>query len=70
MESKARKLIIGTRGSKLALVQTEEVKRLLLEAHPNLTIDVQIIKTMGDKILDVALSKIGDKGTLTIFLMT
>jgi len=56
---------IGTRGSQLALIQTEHVKSLLQDKYPNLKFEVQVIKTKGDKILDVALSKIGDKGLFT-----
>lgn len=59
------KIIIGTRGSQLALYQANETKRILNTALPNLTIDIKIIKTKGDKILDVSLSKIGDKGLFT-----
>ncbi|MGD1044016.1 MAG: hydroxymethylbilane synthase [Bacteroidota bacterium] len=56
---------IGTRGSELALWQTHRVKALL-EAHfPGITVDVQKIKTTGDKILDAPLAKIGDKGLFT-----
>ncbi len=57
-----RAIIIGTRGSKLALKQTDIVKKLLLEKHPTQDIKQKIIKTKGDIILDVALSKVGDKG--------
>ena len=56
---------IGTRGSKLALWQAETVKSELEKAHPTLQFELKIIKTKGDKILDVALSKIGDKGLFT-----
>jgi hydroxymethylbilane synthase len=59
------KLIIGTRGSKLALWQAEFIKSELLKYHKNIEIELKIIKTKGDKILDVALSKIGDKGLFT-----
>lgn len=59
------KLIIGTRSSKLALYQANLVKRKLKTAYPNLEIAINIIKTKGDKILDIALSKIGDKGLFT-----
>lgn len=58
-------IIIGTRGSQLALYQAEKVKATLLEALPQLDVEIKIIKTKGDKILDVALSKIGDKGLFT-----
>ena len=57
-----RTIVIGTRGSKLALKQVEIVKKLLLEKHPKLDIGQKIIKTKGDIILDVALSKIGYTG--------
>ena len=56
---------IGTRGSKLALYQAYKVKELLEECHPEKIFEIVIIKTKGDKILDVALSKIGDKGLFT-----
>lgn len=56
---------IGTRGSQLALYQAELTKKLLLEKFPGTKIEIVIIKTKGDKILDVALSKIGDKGLFT-----
>jgi len=56
-----RKLIIGTRGSKLALWQANYVAKLLRE---NYTIETELktIKTHGDKILDVPLAKVGGKG--------
>lgn len=60
-----RKIIIGSRGSKLALYQSNLAKSLLEQAEPGLTCEVRIIHTKGDKILDVALSKIGDKGLFT-----
>ncbi len=58
-------LRLGTRGSKLALWQAEHVKNALAAAVPDLQVEIHIIKTTGDKILDVALSKIGDKGLFT-----
>lgn len=61
----SRKIIIGTRGSELALWQTNFVKDLLLKKFPSLEIELKIIKTKGDKILDVPLAKIGDKGLFT-----
>jgi len=57
---------IGTRGSKLALYQAYRVKEELQQHYPEITIVIEIIKTKGDKILDVALSKIGDKGLFTM----
>ncbi|MCG6187186.1 hydroxymethylbilane synthase [Maribellus maritimus] len=56
---------IGTRGSKLALYQANLTKKILLETFPKTNVEIVIIKTKGDKILDVALSKIGDKGLFT-----
>ncbi|MBL7970904.1 MAG: hydroxymethylbilane synthase [Prolixibacteraceae bacterium] len=56
---------IGTRGSQLALYQAEKVKSTLENIFPDLQVELEIIKTKGDKILDVALSKIGDKGLFT-----
>jgi hydroxymethylbilane synthase len=55
-------LIIGTRGSKLALWQANWVKSSLEVQHPFLSIELEIIKTTGDKILDVPLAKVGGKG--------
>ncbi len=60
MES--RKVTIGSRGSPLALWQANWVKDLLLNQHRELTVDIKIIKTSGDKIQDVPLAKIGGKG--------
>ncbi len=59
------KLIIGSRGSELALWQTHFVKEKLEEFFPEIRLEVKIIKTTGDKLLDVALAKIGDKGLFT-----
>lgn len=56
------KLIIGTRGSKLSLNQTNLVATQLQQIHPDLTIMVEVISTKGDRILDLPLSKVGDKG--------
>ncbi len=53
---------IGTRGSRLAIYQTELVMRKLKEAHPELDVSMKIIKTSGDLITDVPLAKMGDKG--------
>ncbi len=59
-----RKVIIGTRGSALALWQANHIKeRLANELH--IQAQLQIVKTKGDKILDVPLAKIGGKGLFT-----
>jgi hydroxymethylbilane synthase len=65
-----QKIIIGTRGSALALWQTNWVKNKLQILFPDLEVGTQIIKTTGDKILDSPLSKIGDKGLFTKELET
>ncbi len=55
-------VVIGTRGSKLALVQTHMIRDALLAAHRDLAIEIKHITTKGDVILDRPLSAIGDKG--------
>jgi len=57
-----KKIIIGTRGSALALWQAEWVKSALIRHYPSLSVNLEIIKTKGDKILDVPLAKVGGKG--------
>jgi hydroxymethylbilane synthase len=56
---------IGTRGSQLALYQAEVTKSALERNFPEIIFEIVVIQTKGDKILDVALSKIGDKGLFT-----
>ncbi len=56
------KIIIGTRGSKLALWQAEWIKSELQKQYPDLEVELNKIKTTGDKILDVPLAKVGGKG--------
>ncbi len=56
------KLTIGTRGSRLAIIQAEMVKEALIRAKPALAVDLKIIKTKGDLVTDIPLEKIGDKG--------
>lgn len=53
---------IATRGSKLALWQADHISALLRSQYPGLCVELNIIKTKGDKILDVPLAKIGGKG--------
>lgn len=62
---KKHKLIIGSRGSDLALWQSHFIKNEIEKKHKNVSVEIKLIKTKGDKILDVALSKIGDKGLFT-----
>jgi hydroxymethylbilane synthase len=58
----SRSLRIGTRGSALAIQQTQIAVAALHAAWPNLSVDVMHIRTTGDRIQDVPLAKIGDKG--------
>ncbi|MBL6968523.1 MAG: hydroxymethylbilane synthase, partial [Desulfobacteraceae bacterium] len=55
-------LKIGTRGSKLALKQSEWVKGKIEARYPHVRVELVRIKTTGDKILDSPLSRIGGKG--------
>lgn len=57
--------IIATRKSKLALVQANLVRDQLIELYPQYTFTIKAYDTLGDRVLDVALSKIGDKGLFT-----
>lgn len=59
------RLIIGSRGSELALWQARWVQTELQKLFPAKEIHIEIIKTKGDKILDSPLSQIGDKGLFT-----
>ena len=56
---------IGTRKSKLALIQTELVKTQILKYFPNEKIEIVHVVTHGDKVLDKPLGEIGGKGVFT-----
>ena len=56
------KYIIGSRGSRLALIQTKYVQEKLQRAYKEHSFEIEIIKTKGDKIQDKPLHKIGGKG--------
>jgi hydroxymethylbilane synthase len=58
-------LRIGSRGSDLALWQARWVQGELARLHPGLGVEIEIIRTTGDRILDSPLSAIGDKGLFT-----
>lgn len=58
-------LVIASRGSQLALWQSEHIKARLMELHPGLKVEIKVFKTQGDIILDVPLAKIGGKGLFT-----
>ncbi len=55
-------LRIGTRGSLLALTQSGAVRDAIQALHPSVRVELVVIKTTGDKILDVPLAKVGGKG--------
>jgi hydroxymethylbilane synthase len=60
---------LGTRGSPLALAQAYETKRRLAAAFPELVpdeaVEITVIKTTGDMVLDKALKELGGKGLFT-----
>jgi hydroxymethylbilane synthase len=58
----AKPVVIGTRGSKLALWQAEWVRAALAERFEGVAFELAVIKTEGDRILDVPLAKVGGKG--------
>ncbi|HAG06876.1 MAG TPA: hydroxymethylbilane synthase [Peptococcaceae bacterium] len=60
-----RRVVVGSRGSVLALKQTESVVAGLRERRPDVEFVIRTVKTTGDNIRDVALAKIGDKGLFT-----
>jgi hydroxymethylbilane synthase len=63
-------LRFGTRGSALALWQTRHVIALIMQAHPGLQADYEIIATRGDQLVDTPLALIGGKGVFTAELET
>lgn len=58
-------LRFATRGSQLALWQTHAVADALREADPHLLVQIQTVQSTGDRLLDVPLAKIGDRGLFT-----
>ncbi len=61
----AQRVCLGSRKSNLAMVQTHWVQGQLQQHYPDWQFDIETMSTQGDIILDVALSKIGDKGLFT-----
>lgn len=59
------KVVIGSRGSNLALRQSEIVKQELIKIVPQLEVEIKVIKTKGDLVLNKPLNQIGDKGIFT-----
>jgi hydroxymethylbilane synthase len=58
-------LVIGTRGSPLALAQVEIIRSLLRNANPSLPVETRIIKTSGDNFVNLSLVAGGGKGLFT-----
>lgn len=59
------KYTIGTRGSKLALTQTETVRDALQAAFPEHTFEIAIVKTTGDRVQNIPLKDVGATGIFT-----
>ncbi len=59
---KQKKIRIGSRESKLAVIQSELVMKLIRQKHPEIELELVTMKTTGDVILDRTLDKIGGKG--------
>ncbi|XP_036179947.1 porphobilinogen deaminase isoform X1 [Myotis myotis] len=62
---KMRVIRVGTRKSQLARIQTDSVVAMLKTLNPGLQFEIIAMSTTGDKILDTALSKIGEKSLFT-----
>ena len=56
------KITIGTRGSQLALWQTNWVKGQIEDHYPGVEVEINVISTKGDRVLDVSLPKLGEQG--------
>ena len=64
----SKTIFIGTRSSALALYQSNLVKNLLESNNPEIKVELVEMSTKGDRVLDVPLAKIGDKGLFTLEL--
>jgi hydroxymethylbilane synthase len=60
-----KRIRIGTRGSALALAQANWVKAQLLQNQPELEVEVKVIKTSGDRLVDTPIQALGGKGVFT-----
>jgi hydroxymethylbilane synthase len=65
MAAARKTIVIGSRGSQLALYQAEWVKARLAGAHPGIDFPIRVISTSGDVVLDRPLSEVGGKGVFT-----
>jgi hydroxymethylbilane synthase len=61
----SRALRLGTRGGDLALWQAREVARLVARAHPEVAIEIVVIRTTGDRVTGVPVAQIGGTGVFT-----
>ncbi len=59
------RLVVGTRGSPLALVQARDVAAGLRAARPGIEVAIETVTTTGDRVLDVPLARVGGKGLFT-----
>ena len=62
---KRKKIVIGSRGSKLALIQANWVKSQLEESNPDIKFSIEKFKTKDDKLTDAPLSRLGGTGLFT-----
>lgn len=62
MELEVRSIVVGTRGSLLARTQTESIVTRLRTTFPHIDVSVHVISTEGDRVQDVSISQLGDKG--------
>ena len=58
-------IIIGSRGSSLALLQSHHIRNLLQSAHPHLGVEIKTIQSLGDNQQETPLPEIGAKGLFT-----
>ena len=58
----SRKIVVGSRESRLAIIQTEKVMEHIRRSHPKIELEMMTMETTGDKRLDVTLDQIGGKG--------
>jgi hydroxymethylbilane synthase len=59
---KSASITVGTRGSRLARTQTESVVRTIRHHVPDLEVATRVISTEGDRVQDISISRLGDKG--------
>ncbi len=59
-----RKVIVGSRESKLAVIQSKLVMEMIAAAHPEIELELVTMKTTGDIILDRTLDKVGGRASL------